>query len=147
VDLGVRYILEGSVRSAGKRVRVTGQLIDAVTGAHVWAERFEGNLEDMFELQDHITSSVVGALVPKLERAEIEHAQRKPTESLNAYDCYLRGLACFHRGSRQSLTDALNFFGRAIQLDPDFASAYGMAAWCYVICNNSGWLPDAGLSE
>jgi TolB-like protein/class 3 adenylate cyclase/tetratricopeptide (TPR) repeat protein len=146
-DLGVRYVLEGSVRSVGKRVRVTGQLIDAVTGAHLWAERFDSDLEDVFDLQDYITSSVVGALTPKLERAEIEYAKRKPTQSLNAYDCYMRGLASFHRGSRQSLTDALQFFDRAIELDPGFASAYGMAAWCCVIRNNNGWLPDTEVER
>jgi TolB-like protein/class 3 adenylate cyclase/Tfp pilus assembly protein PilF len=146
-DLGVRYVLEGSVRSAGKRVRVTGQLIDAVTGAHLWADRFDGDLKDVFDLQDQITSSVVGALTPKLELAEIEYARRKPTESLNAYDCYMRGLASFHRGSRQSMTDALQFFDRAIELDPGFASAYGMAAWCFIIRNNNGWLPDTEVER
>jgi adenylate cyclase len=146
-DLGVRYVLEGSVRRAGKRVRVTGQLIDAVTGAHLWAERFDADLEDIFDLQDQMTSSVVGALTPKLERAEIEHAKRKPTPSLNAYDFYMRGLACFYRGSRRSLTDALQFFDRAIELDPGFASAYGMVAWCCVIRNNNGWLPDTEVSH
>jgi len=146
-ELGVRYVLEGSVRSAGKRVRVTGQLIDAVTGAHVWAEQFDGDLKDVFDLQDHITSRVVGALAPKLEQAEIEYAKRKPTESLNAYDCYMRGLAGFHRGSRQSLTEAIHFFDRAIELDPGFASAYGMAAWCCVIRNNNGWLPNTEVER
>jgi len=146
-DLGVRYVLEGSVRSAGNRVRVTGQLIDAVTGAHLWAERFDGDLKDVFDLQDHITSSVIGALTPKLEQAEIEYAKRKPTESLNAYDSYMRGLSCFHRGSRQSLIDALQFFDRAIELDPGFASAYGMASWCCIIRNNNGWLPNTEVER
>jgi adenylate cyclase len=146
-DLGVRYVLEGSVRRAGKRVRVTGQLIDAVTGAHLWAERFDADLEDVFDLQDQMTSRVVGALTPKLEQAEIEYAKRKPTASLNAYDFYMRGLASFHRGSRQSLTDALQFFDRAIELDPGFASAYAMAAWCCVIRNNNGWLPDTEVER
>ena len=94
-DLGVRYVLEGSVRKAGKRVRVTGQLIDAATGAHLWADRFEADLEDIFDLQDQMTSRVVGAIAPKLEQAEIEHAKRKPTASLNAYDFYMRGLCKF----------------------------------------------------
>jgi TolB-like protein len=89
-ELGVRYVLEGSVRKAGNRVRITGQLIDATTGAHLWAERFDGGLEDIFELQDQVTSSVVGAISPKLEQAEIERAKRKPTESLDAYDYFLR---------------------------------------------------------
>jgi TolB-like protein len=146
-DLGVRYILEGSVRSAGNRVRVTGQLIDAITGIHLWAERFDANLKDVFDLQDQITSSIVAALTPKLEQAEIERAKRKPTESLTAYNCYMRGLTCFHRGSRQSLIDALQLFDRAIELDPGFASAYGMASWCCIIRNNNGWLPKTEIER
>ena len=97
-ELGVRYVLEGSVRKAANRVRITGQLIDAATGAHLWAERFEGALDDIFELQDQVTASVVGAIAPQLERAEIERAKRKPTESLDAYDYYLRGMANLHQG-------------------------------------------------
>src|SRR5450631_3925316 len=89
-ELGVRYVLEGSVRKAGKRVRVTGQLIDATTDAHIWADKFDSDLDDIFDLQDRLTSSVIGAISPQLERAEIERARRKPTESLEAYDYYLR---------------------------------------------------------
>ena len=96
-ELGVRYVLEGSVRKAGNRVRITGQLIDAATGAHLWADRFDGELADIFDLQDQVTASVVGAIAPKLEQAEIERAKRKPTESLDAYDYFLRGMAAFHR--------------------------------------------------
>ena len=87
-ELGVRYVLEGSVRKAANRVRITGQLIDATTGAHLWAERFDGALDDIFDLQDQVTASVVGAIAPQLEQAEIERAKRKPTESLDAYDYY-----------------------------------------------------------
>jgi TolB-like protein len=83
-ELGVRYVLEGSVRKATNRVRITGQLVDATTGAHLWADRFDGGLEDIFDLQDRITASVVGAITPKLDQAEIERAKRKPTESLDA---------------------------------------------------------------
>src|SRR5437764_5171379 len=89
-ELGVRYVLEGSVRKAANRVRITGQLIDATTGGHLWADRFEGSLDDIFELQDQVAERVVGAIMPKLERAEIERAKRKPTESLDAHDYYLR---------------------------------------------------------
>jgi adenylate cyclase len=99
-ELGVRYVLEGSVRKAANRVRITGQLVDAVTGAHLWADRFDGGLEDIFDLQDHVTASVVGAIAPKLEQAEIERAKRKPTESLDAYDYYLRGIANVHQLTR-----------------------------------------------
>jgi TolB-like protein len=95
-ELGVRYVLEGSVRKAGNRLRITGQLIEAATGAHVWADRFDGALEDVFELQDRITQGVIAAIVPTLEQAEVERARRKPTGSLDAYDCYLRGLAGIH---------------------------------------------------
>ena len=94
-ELGVRYVLEGSVRKAGTSVRITGQLIDTATGAHLWADRFDGALEDIFDLQDQVTASVVGAIAPKLEQAEIERSRRKPTENLDAYDHYLRGLAEF----------------------------------------------------
>ena len=93
----VRYVLEGSVRKAGNRLRIAGQLIDAETGAHLWADRFEGALEDMFDLQDHVTASVVGAIAPKLQHEEIKRARRKPTENLDAYDHYLRGLAKVRR--------------------------------------------------
>jgi TolB-like protein len=98
-ELGVRYVLEGSVRKAANRVRITGQLVDATSGVHLWADRFEGPLDDIFELQDQVAMSVVGAITPTLERAEIERAKRKPTESLDAYDYYLRGMTNFHRGT------------------------------------------------
>lgn len=139
-ELGVRYVLEGSVRKAANRVRIMGQLIEATTGAHLWAERFEGTIDDIFELQDQVTASVVGAIAPQLERAEIERAKRKPTESLDAYDYHLRGMASFHRGTREAVEEALPLFHRAIELDPGFASAYGMAAWCHFWRKMNGWM-------
>ena len=141
-ELGVRYVLEGSVRKAANRVRITGQLIDATTGAHLWAERFEGNLDDIFELQDQIAMSVVGAIAPQLERAEIERAKRKPTGNLSAYDYYLRGMANLHLGTREAIHEALSQFDQAIRLDPDFASAYAMAAWCHFWRKVNGWMID-----
>jgi TolB-like protein len=141
-ELGVRYLLEGSVRKAGSRVRITGQLIDSATGAHLWADRFEGDLEDIFELQDQVTASVVGAIAPKLEQAEIERAKRKPTESLDAYDYFLRGMAAFNLWTEEANSEALSMFRRAIELDPKFASAYGMAARCYSARKASGWVSD-----
>jgi TolB-like protein len=141
-ELGVRYVLEGSVRKAGTRVRIAGQLVDATTGAHLWAERFEGALEYIFDLQDQVTVSVVGAIAPKLEQAEIERSKRKPTDSLDAYDYYLRGIACVHRWSREGSTEALRLFNKAIELDSDFAAAYGMAARCYSQRKVSGWMTD-----
>jgi TolB-like protein len=141
-ELGVRYLLEGSVRKAANRVRITGQLIDAATGAHLWADRFEGSLDDIFELQDRVAERVVGAITPTLERAEMERAKRKPTESLDAYDYYLRGMANFHQGTRQAIDEALPLFYRAIELDPDFASAYGVAASCQYWRKMNNWLGD-----
>ena len=140
--LGVRYVLEGSVRKSGNKIRITGQLIDATTGTHIWAERFEGMLHDIFELQDQIAESVVGAIAPQLERAEIERAKRKPTESLDAYDYYLRGMAKLHNGTREAIEQALPLFYKAIELDPEFASAYGTAAWCHFWRKLNGWMTD-----
>jgi TolB-like protein/Tfp pilus assembly protein PilF len=141
-ELGVRYVLEGSVRKAGNRVRIAGQLVDAATGSYLWADRFDGALEDIFDLQDQVTASVVGAIAPKLEEAEIERARRKPTESLDAYDYYLRGVACVHRWAKEASAEALRLFNKAIELDPDFAAAYGMAARCYSQRKVSGWMAD-----
>lgn len=107
---------------------IAGQLIDAATGAHLWADRFDCTLEDIFDVQEHMSASIVGAIAPKLEQAEMEHARRKPTESLDAYDYYLRGRVSFHRGNKKAITEALELFNKAIQLDPGFGSAYGMAA-------------------
>ncbi|MGE3292999.1 MAG: CadC-family transcriptional regulator, partial [Geminicoccaceae bacterium] len=141
-ELGVRYVLEGSLRRTANRVRITAQLIDATTGAHVSADRFDGVLDDIFELQDQVASSVVGAITRELERAEIERARHKPTESLDAYDYYLRGMANLHRGSREAIDEALPLFYEAIRLDPDYASAHAMAAWCQFWRKINGWLTD-----
>jgi len=141
-ELGVRYLLEGSVRKAANRVRITGQLIDATTGGHLWADRFDGPLDDIFDLQDQVTASVVGAIAPKLQQAEIERARYKPTESLDAYDYFLRGTASLHRWTRKGNDEALTLFYKAIELDPDFATAHGMAAWCYVLRQLNGWTTD-----
>jgi TolB-like protein len=141
-ELGVRYVLEGSVRRDRERVRIIGQLIDAATGVHLWADRFDGELKDIFGVQEQLTASVVGAIAPKLEQAEIERAKRKPTESLDAYDYYLRGRASFHQWTREGNNDALRLFYRAIEIDPDFATAYGMAALCYAQRMMNGWMID-----
>jgi len=141
-ELGVRYVLEGSVRKAGNKVRITGQLVDAATGVHLWADRFDGALEDIFDLQEQVTAKVVGAIAPRLEQAEIERAKRKPTENLDAYDYYLRGMANLHLWTREGSGEALSAFRRAIKLDPNFASAYGMAARCYSQRKVCGWVAD-----
>ncbi|MGQ9371277.1 winged helix-turn-helix domain-containing tetratricopeptide repeat protein [Azospirillum sp. ST 5-10] len=141
-ELGVRYVLEGSMRKAANRMRITGQLVDATTGAHIWAERFEGTLDDIFELQDQISASVVGVIVPQLERVEIERAKRKPTDSLDAYDYYLRGRAALNRGTREAVDEGLPLFHKAAALDPDYASAHAMAAWCHFWRRINGWMAD-----
>jgi TolB-like protein len=141
-ELGVRYVLEGSVRKAGNRVRITGQLIDATTGVNLWAERFEGSLDDIFDLQDQVAASVVGAIAPQLERAEIGRAKRKPTESLDAYDYYLRGMERFHLGNKDGTNAALPLFYEAIDLDADFGSAYAMAAASHFWRKFNGWAAD-----
>jgi adenylate cyclase len=138
-ELGVRYVLEGSVRRAGNRIRIIGQLIDTTTGAHLWADRFEGGVEDVFDLQDQVTTSVVGAIFPKLEQAEIDRSRRKPTDNLDAYDYFLRGLSGLYQWTRESTDEALSNLYRAIELDPNFASAYGVAARTYVRRKASRW--------
>jgi TolB-like protein len=141
-ELGVRYVLEGSVRKLGNQLRITGQLIDAVTGAHLWADRIDGQMKDVFALQDRVTASVVGAIVPRLEEAEIERAQRKPTQNLDAYDCYLRGLRDSNELSRESNRSAFAAFMKAIDLDPGFAIAHAKAAYCINMRKVNGWLVD-----
>jgi TolB-like protein len=143
-ELGVRYVLEGSVRKAGSRLRIGAQLVDAETGTNVWADRFEGSVEDVFDLQDRLTSRVVGAIAPRLEAAEIERVKRKPTASLDAYDHFLRGMAGLHKWTREGNEDALAQFHRAIEIDPTYALAHGMAARTYVQRNSGGWMGDSG---
>lgn len=141
-ELGVRYVLEGSVRKSGNRVRISAQLIDAASGNHIWAERYDGELNDIFELQDQVTTRVVGAIAPKLEQVEIERVKHKPTESLDAYDYYLRGVASLHQWTKESSDEALRLFYKSIELDPSFAAAYGMAAWSFVPRKANGWMGD-----
>ena len=130
-ELGVRYVLEGSVRKAGSRLRITGQLIDAATRAHLWADRFDGALDDFFDLQDQVTEKVVAALAPRLEQAEIHRATRKTAGNLGAYDCYLRSLACLQSISKERVEEAMALLRQAIAIDPELASAYGLLLYCY----------------
>jgi adenylate cyclase len=146
-ELGVRYVLEGSVRRAGGKLRITGQLIEAATGAHLWADRFDGPLDEIFELQDKVTSSVVAAIVPRLEQAEIDRSERKPTESLDAIDLYYRAIQSFRRLTRQGNEDALRLARQAISLDPNFAAAYGVALECYGHRRDEGWISDYDVAE
>jgi TolB-like protein len=142
-DLGVRYVLEGSVRKAANKVRITAQLIDTSTGAHLWADRFDGAMEDIFELQDQVTISVVGAITPTLERAEIGRAVLKPTDSLDAYDHYMRGIASAYRWTNDGTSEALQHFYRAIENDPKFALAHALATSCYAWRKANGWATDS----
>ena len=126
--LGVRYVLEGSVRKASGKVRITGQLIDAVTGAHIWADRFERDLTDVFALQDEVTVAVVSAIQPKLLQTEIEMAARRRPENLTAYDFYLRAMPHFYLTTRESLTEAIRLAHRALELDPRFGLVAALAS-------------------
>lgn len=141
-ELGVRYVLEGSVRKAANKVRITGQLIDGESGAHLWADRFDGSLEDVFELQDQVTTSVVGAIAPKITQAEMERARRKSAGSLDAYDCFLRGIAQGGIMTREAQENALGFHRRAIELDKDFPAPHGAIARIYSFRVQQGWTVD-----
>ena len=145
-ELGVRYVLEGSIRKAANRVRITGQLVESETGNHLWADRFDGALEDVFTLQDVVTEKVIAHLTPSVERAEIERVRRKPTENLGAYDCYLRGLALFQTLSRENFDEVIGLFRRALELDPENSSALGRLLAC--LANRAGWgIFDHAVSE
>jgi len=130
-ELGVRYVLEGSVRKGGNRVRITAQLIDAATGAHLWADRFDGLLEDVFELQDNVASSVTGVIEPTLRQAEIERARRKRPDSLDAYDLYLRALPHAFTAMPEDADKALALLIKAVELEPDYAVAHAIIAFCH----------------
>src|SRR5580692_6012562 len=138
-ELGVRYVLEGSVRKAGNRVRITGQLIDTATGAHIWADRFDGALDDIFQLQDQVASSVAGAIEPKLRQSEIERASRKPTANLTAYDLYLRALAQSYRYTEEGLAEAVVLARQALAIDPSYAPAAAMVSVCRWMQRVQGW--------
>lgn len=138
-ELGVRYVLEGSVRKAASRLRVTAQLIDTAAGVHIWADRFDGALEDVFDLQDQVTEKVVAALAPTLERAEMLRARRKPPGNLDAYDHYLRGLAEIPLHTREDADRLSAHISKAIELDPGFAPASGLAASCCAFRKGFGW--------
>jgi adenylate cyclase len=140
-ELGVRYVLEGSVRKAGNRVRITGQLIDTTTGGHMWADRIDGGLDDIFELQDRVASSVVGAIEPRLRLAEIERATRKPPQSLDVYDLYLRALAQFHKSTAESFRETIRLLREALAIDPSYAPAAALLGQCRTWQRANGWEP------
>jgi len=142
-ELGVHYVLEGSVRKTGNRVHITGQLIDAASGSHIWANRFDSALDDIFELQDQMASSVVGAIEPKLQLSEIKRALRKPTESLDAYDLYLRALSQLYKYTEHGMSEAVTLLKRALEIDPSYAPAAAMVGRCHVFRTAQGWGPPS----
>jgi adenylate cyclase len=139
--LGVSYVLEGSVRKAGGRVRITAQLIDAIGGAHLWADRFDGSIEDVFDLQDKVALSVAGVIEPALQAAETARSANRPTTDLTAYDLYLRACEIFLSSARQ-IPEALRLLQQAIKRDPGFGPALARAAVCHFRCSVDGWSDD-----
>jgi adenylate cyclase len=145
-ELGVRYVLEGSVRKAGERVRIAAQLIDATTGAHLWADRFDGSLEDVFDLQDKVASSVAGVIEPTLQEAEIRRSSERPSD-LTAYDLYLRALPDWGSPEKRRMIRALDLLGQAIERDPQYGPALALAAHCYQRLELRGWTEDPGSAQ
>jgi len=141
-ELGVRYVLEGSVRSGGNRLRFLGQLVDTTTGAHIWADRFDGELTDVFELQDRFTEGIVAAIEPKLQQAEIERLKNKPAANLNAYDLLLRAQQLEYEFTAESLAAAIRCAEQALVIDPHYAPAMALAANCYGHRAVQGWMSD-----
>ena len=138
-ELGVRYVLEGSVRKASGRVRITGQLIEAATGAHLWADRFDGSLEDVFELQDRVALSVAGVIEPALQAAEMRRSAARPTIDLTAYDLYLRALAVFFPSTKERIFEALGLLEQAIAIDRNHGPALSWASICHMRLVQDGW--------
>ncbi len=146
-ELGVRYVLEGSVRKGGNRVRITAQLIDATNGTHLWADRFDGLLEDIFDLQDKVAVSVAGVVEPALQVAETARSARRPTSDLTAYDLYLRALATYFPITRERVFEALHLLERAIKIDPRYGPALAWAALCHSRRVLDGWADDLKASR
>src|SRR5207248_6598215 len=146
-ELGVRYILEGSVRKGGSRVRITAQLIDAETGAHLWADRFDGLIEDVFELQDKIALSVAGVIEPALQAAEMRRSAARPTTDLGAYDLYLRALVVLFPIAKERMADALVLVEQAIAIDRHYGPALSVAAICHMMLVRDGWTEEPEKSR
>jgi adenylate cyclase len=146
-ELGVRYVLEGSVRKAGQRVRITGQLIDSVTGTHLWADRFDGSLEDIFELQDQVAISVAGVIEPTLQVAEIRRSAERPTSDLTAYDLYLRAFSRAYTWEKAGTLAALDLLGQAIEHDPHYGPVLALTANCHRHLHANGWTDNPELNR
>jgi adenylate cyclase len=146
-ELGVRYVLEGSVRKAGARLRITGQLIEALTSTHLWADRFDGSLEDVFELQDQVALSVAGVIEPALQEAEIRRATTRPTSDLTAYDLYLRAWPLLRGWGKEPALQGLDLLREAIARDPNYGPALVAAAWCKSQLITGGWSEDSEIDR
>jgi adenylate cyclase len=146
-ELGVRYVLEGSVRKAGTQVRITGQLIDAISGTHLWADRFDGSLEDVFELQARVAVSVAGVIEPALQAAEMRRSAARPTTDLTAYDLYLRALAAFYPITQEGILEALGLLEQAIAIDRHYGPALSWAAFCHGRLVTERWTEEPETSR
>jgi TolB-like protein/Flp pilus assembly protein TadD len=147
-DLGAHYVVEGSVRRMGPRIRIAVQLVDASSGSHLWAERFDRDLEALFDIQDEVVRAIVGAISVQIEADGIEKARHKRTDNLAAYDCYLRGLEYLHRAGSEDTIPARDFFARAISIDPNFARAHALLAWALIEISWANlWSDHEGAKE
>jgi TolB-like protein/class 3 adenylate cyclase len=142
-ELGVRYLLEGGVRKSGGRIRITAQLVEAETGAHLWADKFDGALKDIFDLQDRITDRVVAIVEPSVQKSEMERARRKRPDSLDAYDLFLRAVPFTRSQSAAEGRIAIGFLEEALKIDPGYAAAHALLAWCYEWCYSRGGFDEA----
>jgi TolB-like protein/Flp pilus assembly protein TadD len=145
-ELGVRYVLEGSVRRGGDRVRFTGQLVDTTTGVHIWADRFEGTMGDVFAIQDQFTENVVATIEPRVQQAEIRRLKHKPAKDLNAYDHLLRAQQREYEFTEEGHNAALHHLEQALIIDSEYAPAMALAAYCHTECCDQGWTKDRGKS-
>jgi adenylate cyclase len=146
-DLGVRYVLEGSVRRSASKVRVTAQLIEGASGAHLWAEKFDGAVADIFDIQDEITRSVIGLIEPQIRKAEIERARRKPPESIDAWDLYVQALPLVYAANVPGYSDAIAVLDRALSLAPDYAPALALSSWAHEKRKTFGGIAPAGVDD
>lgn len=146
-ELGARYLLEGSVRKSGNRVRITAELVEATMGQQIWGRRFDGVLDDVFDIQDQVAAGVAGAIEPKLRLAEIERASRKRTDNLDAYDLYLRAWAQGTKRTRDGMAESARLARRALDLDPGYAPAMARLAICQMMRRNRHWIPNEGAES